>query len=673
MFVRALLAGVFALLLRVGAGAQEGPVTSVVAPEVPLQRGVARPSVAVAPRVSVPQPKPGESDASAIQPTWETQSQARTFFLSVPAPRGQIVDRHGEPLAQTRVSTGLALIFPTPLNWRPERALAFAREQIRVAEALLGTTITVEDDFVLKHYTNRGMLPMDLAHDLPQEMIGRIGGRLGPYLAFRPVYVRHYPHGALAAHVIGYAGRAGRSLEQPVQNNDPLFPASQGREGLEQTFDAQLTGKPGQVNYAFDANGRKASERTTIPPQPGNNVVTTLDLGLQALCENVLAKGTKRGALVVVDPRNGDVLALASWPTYDLNQFVPAISKEAFERLNNDPSVPLLPRAYRSAYPPGSTFKTFVGLAALEERKISPESSFECPPAFNVGNLVFRNWKKTHAGSLNFAEALTQSCNTWFYQVGILTGGKAISDWAMRCGLGVRTGLPLASEAAGRIPTDEYMEKVYGRKLLRGDVANLSIGQGDTLVSPLQMALAMAAIGNGGTVLQARLVQQVQTFDNRVVAGYEPRARGYITMSESTKKAMRKALLGVVESGAGTAGQAAVKGVRLGGKTGTAQWGPKHKERTAAWFCGYAPIDEPRYAFAAVYEGDPGSDPHGGTHAAPLIGKVFREVFKQEAEAKKSAGQKAKAEQADREEKSRDEMLEEERMKEIERQSQDEN
>ena len=599
--------------------------------------GAASPSVPLPPDQAPAKPGLTQGD-TGFTPTWETQKHAQTFLLGIPAPRGQIVDRNGNPLAQTRVSYNLAIAFPTPLTFSEAEVLAFSQKQILVARGLTGRMISLPQDLVLKHYKNRGIVPLVIAQDLKQSETETFLRDRPESLVLQPVYQRSYPNGSLAGHVIGYAGRAGRIPDGIIQNNELLWPNAEGREGLEQTFDDQLQGKVGQYNISFDASGRKASEQISIPPQPGYNVVTTLDLNLQRLCEQVLEKGVKRGALVMIDPSNGDILAMASWPTINPNAFIPNISTEAFKALQDDPQIPLLPRAYRSAYPPGSTFKVPVGLAALQEGVITTDDEFNCPPALEIGHLTFRNWKHTDSGSLNFADALTQSCDTWFYQVGIKTGARRMGDWAVRLGFGARTGIPLGSEADGRIPTDDFMKKVHGRKMLDGDLANFSIGQGDVLVTPLQMAQAMATIGNGGTFYQTRLVKQVQSIDGQIVTAYSVRAREQLDIDPKILKEIKKAMVAVVSSRSGTAGKAAVPNVKVAGKTGTAQWGPKNKERTAAWFAGFAPADKPKYAFAAIYESDvSNAEVHGGTVAAPLVGKVLRDVFKEEAKEAKDA------------------------------------
>ena len=431
----------------------------------------------------------------------------------------------------------------------------------------------------------------------------------------------------MAGQVIGYTGRTSRNADGIIQNGQVLWPETEGREGLEQTFNSMLTGRHGKYKVTFDREGRKTSERVVEPPVPGYNVVTTLDLRLQEMAEKALAAKAKRGAIVIIDPNTGDILALASWPTFDPNEFIPSISAAKFKQLQQDPDIPLLPRAYRSAYPPGSTFKIAVGLAAFESNTITPHDQYECVPAMDVGNTTFHNWKHTDRGSLNFVQALTESCDTWFYQVGIATGAGPILDWAARLGFGTKSGIPLKGEAEGRLPNDAYMKATHGRKILNGDIANMSIGQGDLLATPLQMAQAMAIVANGGTFYQTRLVQQVQTVGNEIVAAYSVRAKKTLNASPIAMEQIHTAMVDAVNAPAGTAHQSSLEKVSVAGKTGTAQWGPKEKERTAAWFAGFVPAEHPQYAFAALYEGDVGSTVHGGSAAAPMIGRILRQVY----------------------------------------------
>ena len=565
-----------------------------------------------------------------IVPTFETQKLARTYILDIPAPRGQITDRNGAPLAQNRLSYNLAINFPTPLEFDDNQILEFAHRQIATAQKLLGRQIRIADDAILRHYHNRGILPFEISTNLSAEEYEAAKAHLPAEMTLRAVYLRVYPEGKIAGQIVGYCGRTGRNPDGIIDNHETIWPETEGREGIEQTFNAVLTGKHGEYKMTFDKDGRRTSEKIALPPVPGHTVVTTLDLRLQELAEKALEAKAKRGAIVIMDPNNGDVLALASWPDYNPNVFVPSISAENFKALQDDPGIPLLPRAFRSSYPPGSTFKVAVGIAALESGSVTSSEQYQCVPSIQIGNVVFHNWKKTDRGFLNFVQALTESCDTWFYQVGIKTGADPIIDWAQKLGFGAKTGIPIRGEVEGRVPNDSYMRATHGRKLLNGDIANLSIGQGDTQVTPLQMAQAMSIVANGGTFYQTRLVQQVQSIDGGIVTAYNVREKRTLNFSSETVAQLREGLINAVNGPAGTAHAASLDNVTVAGKTGTAQWGPKNKERTAAWFAGYLPAQKPQYAFAALYEGDVGVKAHGGTVAAPLIAQIFKEIYKGE-------------------------------------------
>jgi penicillin-binding protein 2 len=580
-----------------------------------------------------PSPEPSVTGSPAteeenIVPTFETQKLARTYLLDIPAPRGEITDRTGIPMAQNKLSYNLAISFPTPLDFSDTQALAFAHEKMARAEKLIDRKIKLSDEAILRHYHNRGILPLEIAQNLTDSEYDEVKGKAKDGMIIRPIYIRTYPNGKTGGQIVGYTGKTGRNLDGIIDNHETLWPETEGREGLEQTFNEMLKGHHGEYKLTFDKDGRKTSEKIVTPPVPGDNVITTLDLHLQELAEKALESKAKRGAIVIIDPNNGDILAMASWPTYNPNVFIPSISAEKFKALQDDPDIPLLPRAFRSSYPPGSTFKVAVGIAALETGAVRPNDEFQCSPAISVGNVVFHNWKKTDRGSLNFVQALTESCDTWFYQVGIKTGAEPIIDWALRLGFGAKCGIPLRGEVEGRVPNDDYMKATHGRKILNGDVANLSIGQGDTQVTPLQMAQAMGIIANGGTFYQTRLIHQVQSPSNEIVSAYQVRAKRTVDMSPETIDQLRTGLIDAVSGGAGTAHAASMDNVEVAGKTGTAQWGPKNKERTAAWFAGFLPANQPQYAFASLYEGDVGSKVHGGSSAAPMIGEIFKQLYK---------------------------------------------
>jgi penicillin-binding protein 2 len=581
-----------------------------------------------------------------LQPSWETQKLARNFIFSIPAPRGQITDRNGIPLAQTRIAHNLAINFPTPPQFTDEEASRFIAAQVTLAQTITGRSINVDSARALKHYKERGMMPFVIAQDLRAEEVARLKNDQPPGLVALPLYLRWYPEGNTAAHLLGFVGRQGGFPTGPLENNELLFPEYEGRDGIEKSFNTQLTGKLGVMSISFDSQGRKASEKVTSPPRPGQNVITTIDLNIQKIVERTLRERKRPCAMVVMDPQTGEILAMASEPSFNPNIYIPSVPAEVMDGLVKDPFIPLYPRAFRAAYPPGSIFKIVTGLAAMNEGIVDPDDRFGGESVITIGGIKFRNWKKSDVGPLNFPEALTQSCNTYFYKMGLKAGHRPILDYAAKLGLGSKTGIPIALEERGNLMTTEYMLQVHKRRIMPGDIANMSIGQGDTLVTPLQMAEVMCAVASGGTIYQPRLVLQVQDIDGRITFGYDIRIRDQINIHRPVMKALREGLIGVVHNGAGTAGRAGVPGFKIAGKTGTAQWGAGRSEKTAAWFVGYAPAERPQYAFAVVYEGKArDNDVHGGTNAAPIAGEVLKQILKREPKEKKGGLRKKRSDE----------------------------
>ena len=398
-----------------------------------------------------------------------------------------------------------------------------------------------------------------------------------------------------------------------------------GRDGLELGFDERLKGKAGQMDMVFNPAGNKLNEEITRHPVPGDTLVTTLDLDFQRICEQILDQDVKRGAFVVIDAQSGDVLALASWPAFDLNLWVPSILKKDYDALNRDKDKPLRGRAFMDVYPPASTFKVITCLAGLESGKLTENTTYDCSSSIRVGNTYMHNWNKHGEGSLDMVDAIKRSCNTWFYRAGMATGSKNLVSMANRFGYGEKTGLPIRGEAAGRMANDEWMIANYGRRILAGDVANMSIGQGAISATPLQVARAMAGIANGEFVPQLRLVIQSQDINNKVVEFFPSSRRNDLNLNPDYIKTVHKGMRAVVSEGDGTGRAAANDYVSTAGKTGTAQWGP---DRNMAWFAGFLPAKEPQYAFAAIYEGDVGEDGiSGGRKVAPLVADVFNRIY----------------------------------------------
>lgn len=319
---------------------------------------------------------------------------------------------------------------------------------------------------------------------------------------------------------------------------------------------------------------------------------------------------------------------MASRPSFDPNRFIPMILEDDFRELSDDPSTPLYGRAFQSAYPPASSYKPVVALAALDAGAVTENSTIYCPASIRIGRTVFNNHSKTPEGSINVKRAIARSCNTWFYKVGIDIGPSSFLALSRRLGFGERTGLPLLGETPGLVPTEEWMLRNEKRRFADGDTANLSIGQGALLASPLQVAQAMAGIANGGALPRLRLVRQVQDPLGRVVEAPIPEKKNALGVTEDAVRIVRKGMYDVINSPGGTGKQAGLSYTSICGKTGTAQWGPKAKNQRLAWFAGFLPRDNPRYAFAVLYEGRPGEKVSGGRMAAPMVRRFFQGIRK---------------------------------------------
>ena len=554
------------------------------------------------------------------------RKDARTITLKIPAPRGLIVDREGEPLAQNQVAYQIALQFRQFENADRDFVINWARTRLDLLQGLVKTVTPKTDEELYDHYRHRRWLPLLVTGHISEKEARDLESRLTSGLTLNPLYRRFYPQGEIAAHIIGYSGSVGKLPTGPINFNDPLWEESEGRAGLEKLFNAQLTGEPGMKKLLFDESGNKLLEEQVKRPRPGGTLVTTLDLKWQLLAEQTLRNGCRRGAFVVIDVVTGEVLVMASRPSFDLNNFIPGINETDFKALEADPSTPLYGRAFQSAYPPASSYKPIVALAALNNGVVTENSTIYCPAAISIGRAVFNNWNKTPEGSINVKRALARSCNTWFYQVGIDVGPAAFLNLSRRLGFGERTGLPLIGETSGLVPSDEWMLKHEKRRILDGDTANLSIGQGSLLASPLQVAQAMAGIANGGALPKLQLIRQVQDTRGRVTLAPFPERKNWLGVDQKAVEIVRNGMSDVVNAGGGTGQSAALSYTTLCGKTGTAQWGPKSKNQRLAWFAGFLPEDNPRYSFAVLYEGRPGEKVSGGRMAAPMVKKFFEGI-----------------------------------------------
>ena len=562
---------------------------------------------------------------SANEASVVTRTDARTLTLTIPAPRGIITDRFGKPLAQNRVGYQFGIQFDHFEKSVDAEVIAWARVRIDHAAQLAGRAYTVSDHRLLDHYKNRRWLPLLFSSLVDPTKEEAFKKSLMQGLVMHPFYYRHYPERASAAHILGYVRSKGKLPNGPIVHGDLLFEDTYGQAGLEKTLDQALTGRAGERKLIFGSSGKKLRDELTKRPRIGHTVVTTLNLAWQKHAEEVLRKNCKRGAFVVLDIPTGEVLVLASRPSYDVNVWIPRISSADLEALNEDESDPMFARAYQGQYPPASSFKPVVALTALTNNEVNEWTLIDCPASIKIGNKVFHNHSEIPEGKIDVARALARSNNCWFYQVGIMTGPNAFLSTARRLGFGSKTGLPLFAESPGRIPTHEYVLRKFGRPFTDGDTANYSIGQAWE-ATPLQVAQAMAGIANGSVLPRLHLIKQVQDKTGGVLRAAAPESRNTLTLDPDAVQVVHLGMSDVVNAPWGTGKRGALSFAEVAAKTGTAQW---NNNRELAWFAGFFPYENPRLAFAVLYEGMPGESVSGGRRAAPMV-PLFFEHFKRE-------------------------------------------
>jgi penicillin-binding protein 2 len=378
------------------------------------------------------------------------------------------------------------------------------------------------------------------------------------------------------------------------------------------------------------------SEKWESRPRAGHTVVTTLDIELQKIAERNLKERGFRGAFVILDVKTGDVLAMASTPCLNPNDWVYGVTQEFYAKQLKEPDLVMTCRAIQGLYPPASTFKVVTALAALETDAIGPNSEFGCPSVMIIDKRPFHNHSRHDEGMMDVERAIMRSCNTWFYQVSKICGGTALSTMGSRFGFGEKTGICLEDmERSGMMPTSEYYRAKNGGSLSGGILANTSIGQGDVEATPLQVAQMMAGVARGDAVPHVRLVKMIQDVDGRIVQHFPPSLRPPLDVSKENLNAVRRGMRAVVAGAGGTGSRAENNYVAIAGKTGTGQWHVK-QHQYVAWFAGFVPYKDPEYAYACLYEGLPNEDEiSGGKKVAPVVGDVFNEIYK----AKKKRGE----------------------------------
>ncbi len=565
---------------------------------------------------------PTRGDTERLKAPLETVPDAQPYLFTIPAPRGLILDRHGEVLARSRTIQRASLVLSELDLEDPDEASHFVLDTLSLiddGEMLLGN---LNYERLADHLEHRALLPLTFTHPLTEEQKTLLlESPLAEALRFETEYMRDYPAGKTACHVVGFVTREGPRPFGPVLPLEPLWPPVLGREGVESTLDDILKGDDGILNVLFEKDGEVRREQLIKEPKPGESLVLTLSLAMQKLAEKILVNYGRPGAVVAVDATSGDILALASNPGFDLSQFVDGISADAYAAIQQEDGDPFFPRAFAGQYPPGSTYKPIVSLAALHLGPIHGAATlYACGPTLEVSGRTFHNWNNSEFGYYDVRQAIMRSTNTWFYQAGINTGSTSILQTSKLFGLGVKPMVPLDNVALGNLPGD-----VAGNRA----VANLSIGQGALLVSPLQMALAMGGLANGSYLPAPRLVLQTQTPPpTEKVVRITSTARGQtFPYRSSDMRLVHQGMWGVVNSERGTGGRARMDWPQVYGKTGTAEWTNEGEERTLSWFTGFVNAFNPRIAFAVVCEGKKGESLSGGKVAAPMAGEFLRAIY----------------------------------------------
>jgi penicillin-binding protein 2 len=542
---------------------------------------------------------------------------------SVDAPRGLIYDRHGQLLVDNRPAFDLSII---PRDAKPiERTLATLSAHTQIPLVELQAQLA-------KFRRLASYKPVPLRGDIGRDMLAAVEVHRfelpGIRVDVRPR--RNYLVERSATHVLGYLGEISEEELKSKTCADCKGGDYIGKTGLERSLESEMRGKRGGRQVEVNAAGQVVRVLKTVDAQPGNNIFLTIDAELQAAAEAQL-KG-KAGAVVAVDPTNGEVLCMASSPTFDQNIFITGVSHEAWQELSSDPYRPFENKAIQAEYPPASTYKIVTAIAGLEEGIIDENTTFDCPGHLRFGNRTFRCWRRAGHGTVDINKALAESCDVFFYHVGIELGIDRLAWYAKACGLGSPTGVGLYPEGRGLVPTAQWKKKRVGVTWQQGETLSVAIGQGYNLTTPIQMAMLTAAVANGGDRLRPTLVKSIKSADGSIVSQAERQVIGQLPISPANLETVKRGLWTVVNTTKGTAYKARIEGVEMCGKTGTAQVvgrkpGVKLSEeelaahlKPHAWFVGYAPAEAPRIAVAVIIE----NGEHGSTAAAPVVSAVIR-------------------------------------------------
>ncbi|MFZ4507489.1 MAG: penicillin-binding protein 2 [Fimbriimonas sp.] len=541
--------------------------------------------------------------------------ESRELEVDQLAPRGIIVDRNGVLLAGIRPDLVVTAI-PDLIKKHPQSLTDAAR------------ILSVEPTKLERKTRDASWRPF-----LPSPIYVGATIQQGTYFAesldtmpgigvdSQPM--RYYPDTTSFSHVVGYVWTPNdRDVKRLTE--DEIKPAEYvGKIGIERAYERDLMGDPGKQRLEVDARRRPIRIVGKDAPMPGSRLRLTLDARLQKIATGALAAVGKPGGIVAIDPRNGEVLCLASAPSFDQNLFRGGISDSEWEQLSSHPDKPMLNRAIYSSYAPGSIFKLVTTVAAMRAGKFDEHNVVVCRGGYKLGRM-FKCLG--HHGPISFHQALKVSCNTYFYTIGRAAGEDALRQAALDMGLGAQTGIEIGGEGKGVIPTLEWLKAVSGKEdppWYGGDTLNMSIGQGYVATTPLQMANMIAFVANNGVSYRPHLVSQVEDpLTGEVTRRIEPEEIHRIDGPPGFWPIVKGALVDVIASG--TAQRAKIPSVDWGGKTGSAEHSTKNTRKTHSWFVGYAPAENPTIAICVFVE-DAG---HGGEIAAPIAKQIVEEFLK---------------------------------------------
>ena len=560
----------------------------------------------------------------------------------IKAPRGLILDRNGAVLARNRPSYSICVL-PYKVKKRSEIIRNLIKIRASNGDAVFDSLELLQQ---MREAQKRRFDPARLKEDVSMELVSIIEEHSMelPGIVVETESRREYPLGAKAFHVVGYMSEIPENQYDSLKTFGYRFGDLMGKAGIERQYEDIFRGKDGQEYIEVNAYGKSLGPIKNMPridPVPGGNMYLTIDLGLQTTAADSFPDSLK-GAIVALDPRSGEVLVMMSSPSVDPNIFSASVTLRSknWGTIALDPNLPLNNRAIAGTYPPGSTFKPVTAAAGLMSKKLFADSHMPtpCRGAFRFGSRVAHCWDLKGHGSLDLVGAVKQSCDIYFYQVGLRLGDKIINQAAAMYGLGQPTGVDLFGEKAGWLSGEEEYNKRFaprGWVWTKGLDMDMAIGQ-TQLVTPIQLASVAGALGNGNYVYQPFLMKEVLSSDGTVIAQQNPIVSRTLTLDSSVVATLHKSLIEVMAAG-GTGGRASVPNVPVGGKTGSAE--NPQGEKTHALFMACAPVDSPVIAIATVAE----NAGHGGSVAAPIAGAVLRYFFSHDPDGRKISAAYAQA------------------------------